>query len=69
MTGDEAMLGKPVGSDAENGKPTYATLMGLADARAKVEELTSKAVDALAPFGERADFLKELAQALAVRSN
>lgn len=69
VTGDEATLGKPVGSDAENGKPTYATLMGLADARAKVEQLTSKAVDALAPFGERADFLRDLAQALAVRSN
>ena len=69
VTGDEKTLGKPIGSDAEHGKRTYVSILGLSAAREKVQALTEEAVEALAPFGERADFLQTLAQALAVREH
>ena len=69
VTGDEKTLGKPIGSDAEHGKRTYVSILGLSAAREKVQALTEEAVEALAPFGERADFLQTLAQALAVQEH
>ena len=50
VTGDEATLGKAVGSDETNGKATYVTLLGLDGAKAKAEELTNKALLALETF-------------------
>lgn len=67
--GDESVLGKPIGSDAENGKTTYATLLGFANARKKADEITTKAVGLLDRFGEKADFVKELALYLQKRNN
>ncbi len=67
--GNEAVLGKPIGSDAENEKTTYVTLLGLNNARAKAEELTQNAISALECFGEKAKFLKEFANYLMGRNN
>lgn len=64
VTADSAALGKPVGSDAENGKTTYVSLLGLEKARTLAAEKTAQAVDALAPFGADADDLRQLATAL-----
>ncbi len=50
VTGDEATLGKAVGSDAQNGKATYVTLLGLDGAKARAEELTNNALLALDVF-------------------
>ena len=50
VTGDEATLGKAVGSDATNGKATYVTLLGLEGAKARAEDLTNKALLALETF-------------------
>lgn len=50
VTGDEATLGKAVGSDAQNGKATYVTLLGLDGAKARAEDLTNKALLALNIF-------------------
>ena len=61
VTGDEALLGKPVGSDAAEGKVTYPSLLGLAAARALAAEEAERARAALAPFGEKAAFLRGLA--------
>jgi geranylgeranyl diphosphate synthase type II len=47
VTGDEAILGKPIGSDAENGKTTYVTLAGLAAAEEKCRKLTEEALEIL----------------------
>ena len=67
VTGDEASIGKPVGSDEKNHKSTYVTLGSLESAR----ELAQKAVDeekkALADFGKEADFLRELVDYLISR--
>lgn len=42
--GDEEKLGKPVGSDAENDKTTYVTLVGAQKAQQDVERLTKNAI-------------------------
>lgn len=67
--GDESVLGKPIGSDAENQKTTYVTLLGLDAAREKVEQLTNDTMSSLDIFGEKAAFLKELAIYLMDRKN
>ncbi|SSY70561.1 polyprenyl synthetase family protein [Alysiella crassa] len=66
---DTATLGKTAGKDSEANKPTYVKLMGLAAARKYAEDLVAQAVDALAPFGERAARLRELAEFVVVRQN
>ena len=67
VMGGQAQLGKPIGSDAELGKSTFAALLGLEACAGLVEELTAQAAQALAPFEARG-FLVWLAQQLAQRS-
>ena len=67
--GDEAVLGKPIGSDAENKKTTYVTICGADEAKRVLSELTAEAVCALGGFGEKSDFLRSLAEYLLERSN
>ena len=69
FTGDEMTLGKPIGSDKENEKITYVTLMGIEKAEEKASHLTKSALESLNIFGQKADFLKELAKALLKRNN
>ena len=64
----EEELGKPIGSDAENGKSTFITLYGLEESKKKVEELTKEANDLLyKEFGENAANLIEYTAKLAHR--
>ncbi len=58
---DTATLGKTAGKDADNGKPTYVTLLGVSAAREMARELHRDAIDSLAGFGDRARRLVELA--------
>lgn len=67
VTGDAAVLGKPVGSDSENEKSTYVSLLGLEKAKKYAEELTNKAIEALDVFGSDADYLKAFALSLCER--
>lgn len=64
VTSDEATLGKPVNSDAENTKNTYVSLLGVENSRALAAERTAKAIEALACFGEAGKGLADLADAL-----
>lgn len=66
IVGDEKLLGKPVGSDAQNEKTTYATLVGLDKAKSDVKKLTNAAVSQLDAF-ESNEFLKALALTLVNR--
>jgi farnesyl diphosphate synthase len=59
--GDAATLGKTAGKDRADNKPTYTTLLGLPKARELAEELLQQALDAIAPFHERAERLRQLA--------
>ncbi|MDD2648114.1 MAG: polyprenyl synthetase family protein [Eubacteriales bacterium] len=61
VIGNQQELGKPIGSDAEHGKLTAVSLYGLSGAKKAAEEFTQDAVNALAPYGEKADFFTELA--------
>lgn len=69
VIGDEKQLGKPIGSDAQSGKSTYVSLLGLEKSREYAERLTKDAVDALRVFGDESEFLKELAYSLVKRNN
>ena len=69
VTGDTAVLGKPVGSDAEQGKVTYVTLHGLDRAAADVEMLTDRALAAFDRLSVKNDFLRGLMEDLAGRSS
>jgi len=60
-------LGKTAGKDAEQGKPTYVSAIGLAPARAWAERLREEAIDALGAFDRRADRLRQLADFIVLR--
>ena len=64
VVGDEATIGKPVGSDERNHKSTYVTLLSLEKAQALAKETVDDAIAALASFGPEADFLRDLVQML-----
>ena len=68
VTGDEAVLGKPVGSDEKNNKTTYVTLNGLEKAEADVVAYTEKAEAALAGLSADSAFLSELIRSLTDRN-
>jgi farnesyl diphosphate synthase len=53
VTADSLTLGKTAGKDAEQDKPTYVSLMGLARANAYAQELLIQAQTALASSGLR----------------
>ncbi len=64
FTGEEAVLGKPVGSDKENQKSTYVTILGLEEAKKSADLYTKKALDALQIFGEEGKPLAEYTRCL-----
>lgn len=68
VTGDEAALGKPVGSDVKEGKTTFADLLGAEGCAREVRRLTGEAVSALRGVAD-CDFLVRLAQRLAERES
>ena len=59
--GDEKVLGKPVGNDKEMGKCTYVSEYGLDKAKEILEKTTKDALSEIEKYGEKAEFLKELA--------
>lgn len=59
--GDPRKLGKPVGRDVQRGKLTYPMFYGLETSKSKARELVEAGVAVLAPLGDRAWFLRELA--------
>ncbi len=64
---DTATLGKTAGKDADHGKPTYVTLLGVAAARDMARSLHTEALASLAEFGSGAQRLRELADFIVLR--
>jgi len=62
-----ATLGKTAGKDAAQGKVTYVSAMGLAEARDMADSLRSEARQAIEAFGERGGRLHELAHYIVTR--
>ncbi|MBR2176469.1 MAG: polyprenyl synthetase family protein [Clostridia bacterium] len=69
ITSTTEELGKPVGSDDENKKSTYAALLGLDRCRELSRELTEKAAAALDVFENDTSVLKNFAYYLLERQN
>ncbi len=69
VVGDQAELGKAVGSDQARGKATYPALLGIAEARQRANELCDIAVGSLAPLGASAEILQLLARYIIDRSS
>ncbi len=65
--GDETLLGKSVGKDANTGKQTFARVYGIEASRSIARRLTGEADQALNVLGERSRSLKQLAQFLLLR--
>ena len=63
-----ATLGKTAGKDAADNKPTYVSLMGLAQAKELAETLRNDAHQSLSSFGREADRLRQLADYIVTRN-
>ncbi len=69
VTGTEAALGKPIGSDEKNNKATYVSVYSLPEAQRMAQEAVTDAVAALGRFGDRAWVLRSLAEYLLTRDS
>lgn len=69
VTGRAEVIGKTPGKDAVAGKETIVAQLGLTGARDLADELAAKAVEALAPLGDRATELAQLAALLGRRTH
>lgn len=66
VVGDEAVFGKPIGSDREEGKVTFVDLRGLEGCAKLVDQCTARAKSAVADWPDH-DFLYELADQMVGR--
>ena len=62
VEGDAAKVGKAVRKDADAGKATFVSLLGLDAAKDRARTLMEQACDALSPYGSAAETLKEAAR-------
>ena len=69
VEGDTAQIGKTAGRDQALNKATYPALVGLAEAKAMANQLITEAIESVSIFGERAQPLVWIANALLGRKN
>jgi len=62
VEGDAALAGKALQKDADAGKATFVSLLGVDGARARAHTLVDQAIARLSSFGERADLLRAIAR-------
>lgn len=67
VEGDAATAGKALRKDADAGKATFVSLLGLEAAKARAHGLVDEAIAALSPYGERAQTLRDLARYIVTR--
>ncbi len=69
VEGSAEVLGKNIGTDAQKQKSTFVSIYGLEQSKRILEDYTQKAIDALSVYGDRSEFLIELAKFLLDREN
>ncbi len=69
VEGDQELMGKTLGKDAEQGKCSYVYVHGIEAAKNELHRLTQEAKDSLLPYGQDAAFFIELAESLETRNN
>jgi len=69
VEGDVASMGKAVGKDAQAGKATFVSLLGLNEAKRRAKELVETACAALSDYGDDAETLREAARFVIARRN
>lgn len=69
VTGTEAVLGKPVGSDEKNNKATYVSVYSLPEAKRMAKNAVDESIGALARFGDKAVVLRSLSEYLLNRDS
>ena len=62
VEGDEALAGKALHKDADAGKATFVSLMGLERAKQQAEMLVEQSINHLASYGREADLLRGIAR-------
>ncbi|HEX4874642.1 MAG TPA: farnesyl diphosphate synthase [Sphingorhabdus sp.] len=62
VEGDETLAGKALGKDADAGKATFVSLMGLDRAKQQAEILVDQAISHLSSYGHEADLLRAIAR-------
>ncbi|MCC1482584.1 polyprenyl synthetase family protein [Roseibaca sp. Y0-43] len=67
VEGDAKLAGKRLQKDAEAGKATFVSLLGLDGAKARALDLIAQAQTALEPYGQQADLLRDAAQFVIAR--
>jgi farnesyl diphosphate synthase len=67
VEGDPALVGKSTGKDAAAGKATFVSVLGVAGAKARLQQLVTDAEAAVEPFGPAAATLIEAAHFVADR--
>lgn len=67
IVGDEVKLGKKVGSDIDNNKSTYPSLLGLEKSKEIANELISEAKKSIEKLSENVEFLNGLADYIIAR--
>ena len=68
VEGDEDDVGKKVGKDADAGKATFVSALGVDGARHEARRVTDRALSRLDLFGARADELRSVAEFVLARN-
>jgi farnesyl diphosphate synthase len=69
VEGDAETVGKATGKDADAGKATFVSLLGVERARAQARMLVDQAIAHLATFGAEADLLRAIARYVVERDH
>mgnify|MGYP001560662374 CR=1 FL=1 len=69
IEGNVEKLGKAVRKDADAGKATFVSLLGMEAAKSRARDLIENACDALTPYGNNAETLREAARFVISRDN